>query len=147
MHHIKAYSAPCVQEQCPDLLRSYLLANRIKAIISNQQPLFLAKLDENMEATAQRYAALLLKAQSLSKEEAPDDTEPEYASIDVNSINVYRPRSIGVEHVSLSIFKQLKLDQKLESLGFSRLEQNAVIGTIIARMAAPGSDRRSHEWL
>ena len=23
MHHIKAYSAPCVQEQCPDLLRSY----------------------------------------------------------------------------------------------------------------------------
>lgn len=43
--------------------------------------------------------------------------------------------------------RQLGLDIKLEQLGFNGPQRAAAIGTLIARMAAPGSERATHAWL
>jgi transposase len=58
-----------------------------------------------------------------------------------------RPRSVGIEHAGLETLKRLKLDHKLKELGFNKHQLNAAIGTIIGRMAAPGSELASHYWL
>ena len=56
-----------------------------------------------------------------------------------------RPRAIGVEHVGLWAMRRLGLPQLLEDLGLA--VRHAAIGSIIARMAAPASERATRDWL
>ncbi len=51
---------------------------------------------------------------------------------------------MGVEHVGLEALRQVGLDTKLERLGFSGPQRAAAIGTLVARMTAPGSERFTH---
>ncbi len=87
-----------------------------------------------MESTAQRYAALVIRAKAKLSE--AEGSEPDYQSVDIGSLDVLRPRSVGVEHAALSVLRQVGLDQKLEALGFTSPQLNAAIGTIIARMGS-----------
>ena len=58
-----------------------------------------------------------------------------------------RPRSVGVENVGLWAMEQLGLEALLERLGFNGTQCALAMATIIARMAAPGSERASWRWL
>jgi len=53
-------------------------------------------------------------------------------------------RSIGGEAVAL---RQVKLDEKLQALGFSRKQCSTAIGNIIGRMVQPGSELSTHQGL
>jgi len=118
------------------------LTSRIQAIISGQQSLF--QLPEGIEDLAQNYAARIIQTQH--KDMAEND-QPDYREIDVDSLEMLRPRSVGSEHVALEAFNFLKLGEELKTLGFNGPQLAAATGTIIGRMCQPGSELATHYWL
>ena len=67
--------------------------------------------------------------------------------MDVGSLELIRPRSVGVEHVGLWAMERLGLEALLERLGFNGTQRAFAMASVIARMAAPGSERASWRWL
>jgi transposase len=118
------------------------LSNRIQDIIFGRQPLF--PVSDETEKLAQRFAALLIQAQ---QQEEPEHDKPKYQEVDLGSLEIIRPRSVGKEHVALETFRSLKLDEKLQDLGFNGPQLAAATGTIIGRMCSPGSELATHNWL
>ena len=64
-----------------------------------------------------------------------------------DSLELVRPRSVGVEHAALSAMRPCGLEDKLSELGFNRPQIAAAVGNIIGRMASPGSELATHAWL
>ncbi len=120
------------------------LAQRIEQLVSGQEDLLPIQLDSRWEGSAQSYAAMLIQAKG---QEDNKPVAPDYQTIDANTLEMIRPRSVAVEHVALSALRQVALDQKLTKLGFTRPQLSAAIGTIIGRMVAPGSELATHAWL
>jgi transposase len=107
-------------------------------------------LDESLEASAQRYTALILHKQSqpLAADTADFPNEsPDYQVVDINHLKALKPRSIGAETLAWHAFTQLQLDKKLTALGFNSKDLAAVIGNIIGRMVSPGSELHTLDWL
>jgi len=120
------------------------LAQRIEQLTAPQETLGVAPLPPEEEALAQRYAVQVVHARSRD-ESAQDETD--YQTVDIASVDAVRPRSVGVEHVALQTIRQLGLDRKLEELGFNGPQMAAALGNLIGRMAAPGSERATDDWL
>jgi hypothetical protein len=103
-----------------------------------------------VEAQAQRYVALLIAAR---KRQAPDersgrcDPSQCYQAVDLDSLELVRPRSVGVEHAALTAARWFGLDDKLAELGLNRPQIAAALGNIIGRMVAPASELATFEWL
>ena len=70
-----------------------------------------------------------------------------YQEIDLDSLELVDPRSVGVEHAALSAMRQCGLQDKLSELGLNRPQIAAAVGNIVARMAQPGSELATHAWL
>lgn len=68
-------------------------------------------------------------------------------SVDVNSLDLVRPRSVGVEHVALWAMDQVGFVPLLTELGLSGPMRAAVLGSVIGRMAEPGSEQATYRWL
>jgi len=98
-----------------------------------------AYLDARWEEAAQRYAAQLIRTRA-SVQEGRLEQGADYHSVDLDSLEFLRPRSVAVEHVALAAMGQVGLDEKLAALGFNSPQRTAAIGTLIARMAAPRSE-------
>jgi transposase len=122
------------------------LAQRIEQRVSGQGDLVAVDLDPQWEEAAQRYSALVVRAKA-RLDEGRSPRAVDYQSVDVDSLELVRPRSVGVEHVALAALRQVGLDRHLEQLGFSGPQRAAAIGTIVARMTAPGSELFTHGWL
>jgi hypothetical protein len=121
-------------------------AQRIEQLLSPQEALLAVELDPQWEQTAQRYAALVVRAKArFDNGQAPE--EADFQAVDVNRLELVRPRSVGVEQVGLTALHQLGLETQLEQLGFNGPQRAAAMGTLIARMAAPGSERATQAWL
>jgi len=130
------------------------LARRIDELLQGQRPLLDATMSETGHALAQRYAAQLIalrpSAASITALEAakPDPGEPgRYQEVDLDSLDLVRPRSVGVEHAALSVMRQCGFEDKLAELGLNRPQIAAAVGNIIGRMAHPGSELATHAWL
>lgn len=122
------------------------LSRRIKDILGGQTSL--VPLDENLEPAAQRYAARIIQAQENNFElEENKKNISEFHSIDINSVEMARPRSVSIEHVVYDSLRQLKLDKKLVDFGFNKHEVHSALGVLVGRMAAPGSELFTHNWL
>ena len=67
--------------------------------------------------------------------------------MDVDSLELLRPRSVGVEHAGLWAMDQLGLRTRFRELGVGASLRAAATGSIIARMARPGSERATRRWL
>ena len=122
------------------------LAQRIEQLVRRQGDLVPMELDAQWEAAAQRYSARVIRAKA-QLDEGRSPSEADYQAVDINSLEMVRPRSVAVEHVSLEALRQLGLDAKLQQLGFNGPQQAAAVGTIIGRMTAPGSELFTHDWL
>ena len=70
-----------------------------------------------------------------------------YQEVDLDSLELVDPRSVGVEHAALSAMRQCGLQDKLSELGLNRPQIAAAVGNIVARMAQPGSELATHAWL
>ncbi len=120
-------------------------AQRIDQIIQGQNDLFGVQLDTQYEDIAHNYAAMVINARS--HERTSDESGPDYQSVDIASMELLRPRSVGVEHVALSAARRVGLDAKLKALGFNSTQCQAAVATIIARMVYPASELATHHWL
>jgi transposase len=130
------------------------LAKRIDELLQGQAPLIDALLSETGQALAQRYAAQLIATRpsaatlTAAQASATDPSEPgRYQEVDLDSLELVRPRSVGVEHAALSVMRQCALEDKLAELGLNRPQIAAAVGSIVARMAHPGSELATHAWL
>ena len=70
-----------------------------------------------------------------------------YQEVDLDSLELVDPRSVGVEQAALAAMRQCGLQDKLSALGLNRPQIAAAVGNIVARMAQPGSERATHAWL
>lgn len=124
-----------------------LLANRIEEIFTGTQSFI--PCPEKIECLAEHYASQLL--QRISKTNSPEagliEEEPDYQSIDIQTIEQQEPRTVGAEHLLLHLVSQLGLQKKLKDLGFSEEEVALSLGTIIGRAVFPASERATYEWL
>jgi len=122
------------------------LCRRIEHILTGQ--LSLLPQEEDIEESAQHIAARLVTSngQSLIQTEKPKEATA-YHEVDVNSLQLIRPRSIGVEHACLEAIKELKLSETLEGLGFNGPQRSAVIGSLTGRLAGLGSELSTWKWL
>ncbi|MBX3669406.1 MAG: IS1634 family transposase [Rhodocyclaceae bacterium] len=104
-----------------------------------------------VERLAQRYAAQLVAAAPPppEAEAAAGQTAQPAAFVEVapESLQFVQPRSVGVEHAALSAMQALGFETLLASLGINGIMRTAIIASIVARMAAPGSELASHRWI
>ena len=117
------------------------LTNRIQEILSGQQSLL--TIDTNIDKSAHNYAQQILTAKQEDKRKISND----YRTVNLNTLNIYNPRSIGCEHVTLETLRFLELDKKLANLGFSPPQVALAIGAIVGRTCHPASERETHRWL
>lgn len=121
------------------------LCARIEQILSGQMSLL--EPSPKIETLAQRYAARLVTTRRPVTEPKQDLPVPDYHEVDVDSLELIRPRSIGVEHVGKAALDWLGLSAILSAAGFNGTQQTAAIGSVIGRMAAPGSELATWRWL
>jgi transposase len=128
------------------------LCARIDELVSHQAPLFPMDLPSLVEREAQRIAAQLIARQADVQPINTDTSIPEAAAVDIQSVDVdslelTRPRSVAVEQVGLWSMQQLGFMALLSGLGINATQITAIVGSIIARMAAPSSELAAYGWL
>jgi transposase len=128
------------------------LCLRLEELLGGQGVLLEGALSPQVEREAQRLGAQLLARHPVATP-APSPTPEAVAApaevdtIEVESLILSRPRSVGVEAVGLWAMVQLEFATLLDTLGLNGPERTAILGAIIARMAAPGSERATRRWL
>jgi transposase len=120
------------------------LANCIEEIITGQNPLI--DYPKTIRTLASRYARRILREQA-SVIAAGENIAPDYATIDVHSVDNEEARSVGAEYVVYETIKELEIDRKLRELGLNRNQVAVSLGVIAGRMIVPGSERSTHYWL
>ena len=123
-----------------------VLCRRIDELLAGQLPLP-PDGPPALESHAQRITALLLAGERIGAASSPASQRHDFQHVDVDSLELIRPRSVGVEHAALWAMDQLGLRTRLEALGIGASLRTAAIGSIIARMARPGSERATRRWL
>ena len=119
-----------------------LLCRRIDEILNAQAPL-IDEARDAVEEEAQRIAAQLLARGRVGDA----DAVRERVTVDVASLELTRPRSVGVEQVGLWAVERLGLMQGLSALGINASLCTAAVASIVARLAYPASERATHAWL
>ncbi|MFA7242069.1 MAG: IS1634 family transposase [Sulfuricellaceae bacterium] len=144
-----------------------LLCNRIEDILGGQACLKLP-ISDVIEKAAQRYAALLVARSPTTVDTpaaaptaAPDEApallaepvlaEPvpakDFQEVDIETLQMLRARSVGVEHVGLHAMEQMGFIKKLGEPGINGKIRSAIVGSVIGRMAKPASELATHTWL
>jgi len=144
-----------------------LLCCRIEQLLqSSQSSLMVIDCPLQIERAAQHYAGQLVAraseansrseqagnsvpAEAESARSVPAEAEniTDYQELDVNSLQLTQPRSVAVEHLGLHALTQLGLIEKLEKLGVNGVTRAAIMGNLIGRMAQPGSEIATWNWL
>jgi hypothetical protein len=127
------------------------LCARIEELVYGQGALLPVNCPLAVEQAAQRYAALLLARQGTMQEAPAGSAEgtvsADVQSVDVDSLELTRPRSVGVEHIALWAMQAVGFVELLVEFGVSGPVQAAILGSIIGRMAQPASERATRRWL
>lgn len=106
-----------------------------------------------IESLAQRYYSQLVvqkksAATDLNNVVKPDGSvATDYQDVDVNTLEMVQPRSVGVEHVGMHALTRLGLPEIFKGVGLNGIQCSCAIGGIIGRMAAPGSELSTWNWL
>jgi hypothetical protein len=132
-----------VQTQWPTL------CTRIEELLSGQVTLMPVPCPATVERQAQRITAQLVARGKQGRTDGASQSAPtgDVQSVDVDSMTLVRPRTVGVEAAALWAMGQVDFQGLLGALGFTGPQRAAALGTIIARMAAPGSELFSYGWL
>ena len=141
-----------------------LLCGRIEQLLQPQDSLLVLACPASIEQAAQRYAGqLIARAPQVGSSVeahakpaamlesgvpvAPAQTPSDFQEVDINSLQLTQPRSVGVEYVGLHALSQLGLVEKLAELGINGVMRAAILGNLIGRMAKPASELSTWHWL
>ena len=120
-----------------------LLCTRIDDVLSGQAPL-LADCPPAVEREAQRSPRNGRPRRTGGRDGCrPTDVQ----RVDVDSLRLVRPRSVGVEQVGLWALEQLGLPALLADVGVNGALRAAAAGALVGRLAQPASERATHRWL
>ena len=120
-----------------------LLCVRVGEALSGQAAL-LADCPPAVEREAQRIAAQLIARGAAP---AGDAAARDIQAVDVDSLELARPRGVGAERVGLWALERVGLPALLRELGIGRALRAAALGSIVGRMAFPASERATMRWL
>ena len=136
------------------------LCHRIQRILDPRAELLPIECDPAVEAEAQRIVERLLRDAVPLADPAPDpipapppdpapqdSRQPDFQCVDVDSLKLARPRSVGVEHAARWAAEQLGLPDLLRELGLSGPQRQAALGLLVGRIAAPASELATWTWL
>jgi len=118
-----------------------LLCLRLSQLLGQQGALMPAEVSVAVEATAQALAARFVARAPL------EVMQTAFVEVDVASLELLQPRSVGVEQVGLHAVAQLQFDPLLQSLGINAITRSMIIAQVVGRMAAPGSELATWAWL
>lgn len=123
-----------------------LLVQCIEQHLHGQTSCFDVTDDQQLEELAQYYAQQLLEVHGESIQPAIE--EKELQTVDVGTLQMVRPRTVGCEHILLEALQRLHLDEQfVRYFGENQRDVMAALALIVARAAAPGSEHASFEWL
>lgn len=123
-----------------------LLCQCVDERLHGQAGLGLESAPAAVEAEAQRIAAQLLSREQ-GPPSAPSPDSGAMQTVDVDSMTLVRPRSVAIEQLALWAMAAVDFTGVLADCGFNGAQHAAALGTIIARMAAPGSEQATWRWL
>jgi hypothetical protein len=133
-----------------------VLCRRIEQLLHPQEALLPLPCTGPIESAAQRYAGQLIVRSPMSDSPpAAEASEPcgkprppvTFEEVDIDSLQVMQPRSVGVEHVGLHALTELGIIDQLRELGVNGVLRASIIGNLIGRMGRPGSERATWSWL
>jgi len=81
------------REEWPDL------AKRIEELLSGQHSLF--EINSEVESLAQKYASRIVLAQ----QDVSDSEDIDFREVNIDSLEMSKPRSVGREHVTLEALR------------------------------------------
>ena len=117
------------------------LCARLGQLLGNQGHWVPVDLPEVVETHAQALAARFVARAPVEAGAA------EFVEVDVASLELVQPRSVGVEQVGLHALAQLELDPLLASLGVNAVTRAMILAQVVGRMAAPASELSTWGWL
>ena len=123
-----------------------LLCRRLDQILSGQLPL-LAEVSTPLEVEAQRMAERLLQGEADVMGTGGEAPSEDLQTVEVGSVELMRPRSVGVEQVGCWVLEQLGVGELLAELGLNGPMRAAAVGAVVGRLARPGSERATWRWL
>ncbi len=153
-----------------------LLCSRIEQLLMPQALLCLIECPPAIESLAQRYWAKLVGRAALGMDSGgvagaadgdssstadgvdsaqagaavpatPGAPASDMQTVDIESLKLSQPRSVGVENVALHAIKKLGLIDALKELGLNTITVACILGNLVARMAAPASELATWGWL
>lgn len=120
------------------------LCVRIEQILDGQSTLL--KVPLVVENEAQNIGAKILALRGDSAD-TQVEMEADFCEVDVNSIDLNRPRSVGSEHVCLHALEELGLPEILEDAGLNGSQKATALANIIGRMCEPRSELATWKWM
>ncbi len=123
-----------------------LLCRRLDQILSGQLPL-LEEVSTPLEVEAQRMAERLLQGEADVMGTGGEASSEPMQTVEVDSVELTRPRSVGVEQVGCWALEQLGVGELLAELGLNGPMRAAAVGAVVGRLARPGSERATWRWL
>ena len=107
-----------------------LLANRIEELIKGIQPII--PYSDDIESLACHFSKKLTHKKSQVCD-LNNTEEPDYETVDLNSLENLLPRTIGTEYICYETIRELEIDRKLFEFGFSSRQVETALGVIIGR--------------
>ena len=123
------------------------LCARLEELRSGQGALLAGVGSAQVEREAQRLFARLLARQGVTPPTPRGTDGGDVQAVDIDSLELSRPRSVGVESVALWAMAEVDFVELLQDLGLSGPQRALIVGAVVGRMAAPGSERATHRWL
>lgn len=124
-----------------DASQYHELSSRIEGILTGQNTLL--PVDPDIEKLAQTFSKKIFDKKA---EKINDNPSNDFQTVDVNSMEVSLPRSIGAEYICHSIWNELKLDDFLLDNGISPNRLPLVQSLVIGRLIEPGSENHTKKW-
>jgi transposase len=126
------------------------LADTIEAKLSGQQSLY--PIEESIERLADHYAQLIIRnrlaqaADESGTSVSEEEQQPRYETINLNSIENSKCRTVGAEYVGISIFKELGLDAYLKKLNLTDEQVHLAQLSVVGRLVHPASELNTAAW-
>lgn len=125
-----------------------LLCQCIDESLHGQAGLGLESAPAAVEAKAEWIVAQLLgRQQATPSQGTPTPDGGAMQTVDIDSMALVRPRSVAIEQLAIWAMAQVDFTDLLADCGFNGPQRAVALGTIIARMAAPGSEQATWRWL
>ncbi len=119
------------------------LANAIEAMIQGQKVLFI---DRAVEDEATRWFNVYLTASSKQAVLVQSKATADFEEISLSSVSNHQPKTIGAEHIALSMYRELGFDKMFRELDFNQKQRNDAALSILGRMLEPGSEHATAIW-